>query len=71
MKILKIISQYRRDFVALFGCEHCHASEQHSGYDDHYFHNEVIPKMKCRICNKTSDSGYVPMTPKYNASDII
>lgn len=67
MKIIKIISRYRRDFWADFQCEHCgYIEENKSGYDDSFFHNNVIPNMKCPTCNKTSDKDYQPMTPKYN-----
>lgn len=67
MKIIKIISRYRRDFWADYKCEHCgHIEENESGYDDSFFHNNVIPNMKCSKCGKTSDKDYQPMTPKYN-----
>ena len=52
MKIKKFISQHRRDFTAIFICEHCNHEEKKSGYDDEYFHSSVIPKMKCEKCGK-------------------
>lgn len=65
MKIDKIISQNRRDFRAIFKCEHCEHTEQLSGYDDNYFHHKVIPKMICKNCQKTSDENYRPLATKY------
>jgi len=37
MKIQKILSQNRRDFQAIYECEHCGYSHQGSGYDDAMF----------------------------------
>ena len=66
MKIKKINSQSRRDFWADYECEHCgHVEKNKSGYDDANFHNNVIPKMKCPECGKTSGEGYRPLTTKY------
>lgn len=39
MKIKKIISQHRRDFQAVYECEHCGYTVESYGYDDEYFHN--------------------------------
>ena len=48
MKIKEIISQSRRDFTAIYECEHCeHITDPSYGYDDANFHNNVIPVMKC------------------------
>lgn len=65
MKIKEITSQNRRDFWAIYICEHCGHEEKDSGYDDTYFHNEVIPKMKCTKCGKVADESYVPQSTKY------
>jgi hypothetical protein len=66
MRIQKITSQYRRDFTAVMECEHCNYVESNvSGYDDAYFHKNVIPTMKCKKCSKTSDENYRPLTTKY------
>ena len=66
MRIVKIIDQHRRDFRADFECELCGNIEKNkSGYDDAYFHNTVIPEMKCKTCGKTSGDDYVPMSTKY------
>ena len=66
MKIKKIHRQYRRDFWADYECEHCGYIEHNkSGYDDEYFHKNVIPKMECKKCGKKSDENYRPLTTKY------
>lgn len=65
MKIKRILSQNRRDFRAVYECEHCgHESEQY-GYDDANFHHNVIPKMKCSKCGKTAAEDYSPLETKY------
>jgi rubrerythrin len=65
MKIKEILSQNRRDFRAIYQCEHCNHEEEGSGYDDGYFHNQVIPKKKCAKCGKTADENYKPLATKY------
>lgn len=65
MKIKKIISQHRRDFVAIYECEHCGAERKGSGYDDTNFHVNVIPTMKCEKCGLEADESYRPLTTKY------
>ena len=66
MKIKKINSQSRRDFWADFECEHCgHIEKNVSGYDDAYFHNSVIPEMKCKKCDKKASDNYKPLATKY------
>lgn len=65
MRIKKMLSQHRRDFTAVFECEHCGFNEERSGYDDTYFHNRVIPDMKCKNCGKTAGSDYAPRATKY------
>ena len=52
MHIKHIVSQYRRDFPAVFECEHCTYTEKKSGYDDEFFHVTIIPEMKCAQCHK-------------------
>lgn len=39
MKIQRIVSQCRRDFKAIYECEHCGHSFTGGGYDDDNFHN--------------------------------
>lgn len=65
MRIKEITSQYRRDFRAIYECEHCGFTYEGSGYDDSYFHNFVIPQMKCPRCKKTAGLDYRPLLTKY------
>lgn len=55
MRIKKKISQHRRDFHALYECEHCNSTMERYGYDDANFHDNVIPNWPCPECKKTSD----------------
>lgn len=69
MFIRQIKHQYRRDFYADFECEKCgYIEKDHPGYDDRYYHENVVPDLKCPKCGKTArDLGtdYRPLTPKY------
>ena len=65
MKIKKITSQNRRDYTAIMICEHCHNEQDDSGYDDAYYHKEVIPLMKCNSCGKVAPDEYTPKATKY------
>ena len=65
MKIKEITSQHRRDFYAIYECEHCGHTYKGSGYDDTNFHVNVIPKMKCPKCGKTAAENYRPLATKY------
>jgi predicted RNA-binding Zn-ribbon protein involved in translation (DUF1610 family) len=68
MKIKNILWQNRRDFEAVYECEGCGATEKMGGYDDANFHQNVIPKFKCKKCGKNSDecgADYRPLTTKY------
>lgn len=71
MKIKEILSQHRRDFQAIYVCEHCGTEEKSYGYDDDYFHRNVIPAKICPSCGKTSPSDYRPMGTKYAENEII
>lgn len=71
MKIQKIISQNRRDFQAIYECEHCGHTEEGYGYDDSNFHNNVIPARKCPQCGKTAGDDYRPLTTKYPDSQTV
>lgn len=72
MKIQKITSQSRRDFLATMECEHCgNVEEDVSGYDDANFHNNVIPNIKCKKCEKKGSEDYRPLTPKYAANQVV
>jgi len=65
MKIKEIISQHRRDFKAVYECEHCLNTKTGSGYDDANFHRHVIPKMLCDACGKVAPESYKPSATKY------
>ena len=65
MKIKKIVSQHRRDFDAIYECEHCGNETCGYGYDDSNFHQNVIPNMKCNKCGKKTPDDYRPLSPKY------
>jgi len=72
MKIHEIQDQMRRDFWAIYVCEHCgHKTDQKSGYDDANFHNNVIPAMVCDECGKTASDDYRPLTTKYPEGMVV
>ena len=71
MKIHKITDQFRRDFTAIYECEHCGDRHNGSGYDDDYFHRNVIPNMVCGNCGKKSGDDYRPLATKYSASEVV
>ena len=65
MKIKEITSQHRRDFQAVYVCQHCGFEETGDGYDDANFHNNVIPNMVCDKCGKKAPENYRALTTKY------
>lgn len=72
MRIEKYLWQNRRDFSAIYVCQFCGNKEERIGYDDDYFHNTVIPGMKCKACGKSIaenrdelDEEYRPFATKY------
>lgn len=65
MKIKKITNQDRRDFTAVYECEHCGGETTGYGYDDENFHKNVIPKMKCKKCEKSAGDDYRPLATQY------
>lgn len=65
MKIKTILNQDRRDFTAIYECEHCGAETKSYGYDDENFHKNVIPFMECSECGKQAPESYRPLAPKY------
>ena len=71
MKIEKITSQSRRDFTAIYVCEHCGFEKKGYGYDDTNFHQNVIPEMKCDKCGKIAPVDYRPRTTKYPDSMVV
>lgn len=71
MKIKEVVYQYRRDFRAIYICEHCRYEYTGSGYDDANFHENVIPSMKCEKCGEKSPSDYVPRATKYASYEVV
>lgn len=72
MKIKQIESQNRRDFTAVMVCEHCgHEELNKYGYDDAYYHQNVIPAMKCGNCGQTAKDDYQPMATKYPEGMVV
>ncbi len=65
MRIKEILSQHRRDFRSIYECEHCGFTKEDRGYDDAYFHREVVPDMECPKCGKKAGKNYRPLTTKY------
>ena len=51
MFIKEIIDRYRRDFKAIYECEHCWYTKQSLWYDDENFHKNVIPTFVCETNN--------------------
>ena len=53
MIIKRITDRLGRDFSAVIECEHCgHEQVLKTGYNDSYYHDRVIPAMKCAACGK-------------------
>lgn len=71
MKIKEIESQNRRDFHAIYVCEHCGNEEKGYGYDDDNFHQNVIPNKVCKQCGKKSPTDYRPLRTKYAPWEVI
>lgn len=71
MFIKEITNQHRRDFSAILQCEGCKTEETlKAGYDDEYYHSEVLPNRKCPNCKETTntlDNG-IRTRPKNNDS---
>ena len=65
MRIKEILYQHRRDFRAIYECEHCGYTYEGEGYDDANFHENVIPAMECKQCGMTAGPNYRPLTTKY------
>lgn len=70
MKIKEITYRNRRDFKAIYECEHCNyvstEKEYGFGYDDRNFHDNVIPKFECKACGKKASESYEGMGTKYS-----
>jgi len=65
MRIKEYLNRNRRDFTAIYICEHCGHEETMPGYDDGYFHRSVIPEMVCKACGKKSPDWYKPNDTRY------
>ena len=71
MRISKILNRHRRDFTALYVCEHCGHEQTSTGYDDYYFHEKVVPGMKCPKCGEVAPSDYVPINPWHKSWEVV
>ena len=71
MKIKEITTQHRRDFTAIYECDHCGFEHSGTGYDDDYFHQNVIPKMTCLECGKSAGDDYRPLATRYPADFVV
>ena len=77
MKLVRKLSQHRRDFKGEYKCENCghvYIDEGLDSYDDDNFHENVTPRWKCDKCGKsTLDLGLEPekVQTKYRADQVI
>ena len=71
MRIKEITKQSRRDFRAIYECEHCGATHKDVGYDDQHFHQVVIPDMICKKCGEKASETYRPLTTKYPEGQLV
>lgn len=71
MKIKTIVNQHRRDFTAIYVCEHCGHEHKGSGYDDMNFHQNVVPSMICSSCGKHADDASAALEPKYPTHQVV
>ena len=55
MQIKKITTQIRNDIYGVLKCEHYGHEVQFTGYDDEYWHNNVLPAKECPECKKKSN----------------
>lgn len=72
MKIKETLRQSRRDFTATLVCENC-GTEEHldSGYDDAYYHNNIIPSFKCKNCGEKAPDNYRGLSIKYPEGELV
>lgn len=71
MRIKEILRQVRRDFVAVYECEHCGLLDEMTGYDDENFHVNVVPNMACKKCGKKAGETYRPLATKYPEGQVV
>ena len=55
MKIKEITYKSGRDYWAIFICENCGHEEKDRGYDDDNYRENVIPNIRCHICDKSTN----------------
>ena len=65
MRIKEILTQTRRDFIALYECESCGHEHEGRGYDDANFHQNVVPKKACPKCGATAPDNYRALGTRY------
>lgn len=57
MILLAKLNQHRRDFTGNYKCQFCGNMELHNGgYDDDNYHDNVIPRIVCSKCKKSTAS---------------
>lgn len=71
MRIHHKISQSRRDFRAVYECEHCGHQRTDYGYDDENFHRNVIPDMNCEKCGEKAPTDAPKTAPDVPAHVVI
>lgn len=71
MRIKEFTYRNRRDFKAIFECEHCGFEKEEWGYDDANFHRNVIPNMKCPECDKKAAMDYQPRATRYPEGMVV
>lgn len=77
MKLIEKIAQNRRDFQGKYECQSCGHIEVDNGlrsYDDDYFHDEVIPSMRCEQCGESTFSLDLPnerMATRYAPHEVV
>ena len=71
MKIKRFTFRSRRDFKAIYICEHCNHEIEDWGYDDDNFHRNVIPAKKCNECGKIAGDDHMPLATRYAAWEVI
>jgi len=72
MIILRILSQNRRDLRVDFICEHCLTVEKNkSAYDDDFFHEKIVPDMKCKRCHNKAHENYRALRTRYHKNQTV
>lgn len=77
MKLIEKLDQFRRDFQGKYECQSCGNIEIDNSldsYDDDYFHDNIIPDMKCKKCGKSTLDLGLPnerMATKYPPYQVV